>query len=64
MPLGHPGEEAAIVLEGRLDVWIGDEHHVLHAGDSISFNSGVPHRVANPSDVKTVIVSAITPPHF
>ena len=64
VPLGHPGEEAAIVLEGRLDVWIGDEHHVLHAGDSISFNSGVPHRVANPSDVKTVIVSAITPPHF
>ena len=29
VPLGHPGEEAAIVLEGQLDVWIGDEEHVL-----------------------------------
>ena len=52
------------MLEGQLDVWIGDEHHVLTAGDSISFNSGVPHRVANVGDAKTVVVSAITPPHF
>lgn len=64
VPLGHPGEEAAIVLEGQLDVWIGEEHHVLAAGDSISFNSGVPHRVANVGDSTAVVVSAITPPHF
>ncbi len=61
---GHPGEEAALVLEGQLHVWIGDEEHLLEAGDSISFNSGVPHRIGNLGSEPTVLVSAITPPHF
>jgi transcriptional regulator with XRE-family HTH domain len=63
-PFGHAGEEAALVLEGKLHVWIGDAEHALAAGDSISFNSGVPHRIANLGRRRTVLVSAITPPHF
>jgi transcriptional regulator with XRE-family HTH domain len=61
---GHPGEEAALVLEGELHVWIGEEEHVLGPGDSISFNSGIPHRIANLGETRTVLVSAITPPSF
>jgi transcriptional regulator with XRE-family HTH domain len=61
---GHPGEEAALILEGEVHVWIGEEEYVLEAGDSISFNSGVPHRVANLGKKKAVLVSAITPPSF
>lgn len=64
VPFGHPGEEAALVLEGQVHVWVGDEEHVLDAGDSISFNSGVPHRVANLGKRKAALVSAITPPSF
>lgn len=64
VPMGHPGEEAALVLEGRLHVWIGDEEHVLEAGDSIAFNSGIPHRVENHGPERTTLVSAITPPSF
>ena len=64
LPFGHPGEEAALVLEGQLHVWIGEEEHVLDAGDSISFNSGVPHRIGNVGRKRVVLVSAITPPHF
>jgi transcriptional regulator with XRE-family HTH domain len=63
-PFGHPGEESALVLEGELHVWIGDEEHVLRPGDTISFNSGIPHRVQNDGDAPCVLVSAITPPHF
>ncbi len=63
-PFGHPGEESALVLEGELHVWIGAEEHVLGAGDAISFNSGVPHRVENLGKAPCVLVSAITPPHF
>ena len=63
-PFGHPGEEAALVLEGQLHVWIGEEEHVLDAGDSISFNSGLPHRVANLGKKRVALVSAITPPSF
>jgi transcriptional regulator with XRE-family HTH domain len=61
---GHPGEEAALILEGQVHVWLGEEEHVLETGDSISFNSGVPHRVANLAKKKAVLVSAITPPSF
>jgi transcriptional regulator with XRE-family HTH domain len=61
---GHPGEEAALILEGQVHVWIADEEYILDAGDSISFNSGVPHRVANLGKKKAVLVSAITPPSF
>jgi transcriptional regulator with XRE-family HTH domain len=61
---GHPGEEAALILEGQVHVFLGEEEYVLEAGDSIAFNSGVPHRVANLGKKKAVLVSAITPPSF
>jgi transcriptional regulator with XRE-family HTH domain len=63
-PFGHPGEESALVLEGELNVWIGDEQHVVGAGDTISFNSGIPHRVENLGETPCILVSAITPPQF
>jgi transcriptional regulator with XRE-family HTH domain len=46
----HPGHEWGFVLEGRLEVRIGFEEHVLEAGDSISFDSTIPHRLANVGD--------------
>jgi transcriptional regulator with XRE-family HTH domain len=63
-PYGHPGEESALVIEGRIHVWIGDEEHDLEAGDTISFNSGIPHRFENRGTDKAVLVTAITPPDF
>ncbi len=63
-PFGHAGEEAALILEGQVHVWIADDEYVLEAGDSISFNSGLPHRVANLGKKRAVLVSAITPPSF
>jgi transcriptional regulator with XRE-family HTH domain/mannose-6-phosphate isomerase-like protein (cupin superfamily) len=41
----HEGTERGVVLSGRLGVTLGDEHHELGAGDSISFSSDVPHRL-------------------
>jgi uncharacterized cupin superfamily protein len=35
------------VLEGTLDIRIGFEEHILGPGDSISFDSTIPHRLAN-----------------
>jgi transcriptional regulator with XRE-family HTH domain len=46
----HAGHEWAYVLSGVLEVKIGFESHVLEAGDSISFDSTVPHRLANIGD--------------
>ena len=39
----HAGAEFIYILEGRLVVTIDDEHVVLGEGDTIHFNSGVPH---------------------
>jgi len=39
----HPGQEFNYVLEGTLRVVIGSHELVLNQGDSLFFDSGVPH---------------------
>lgn len=47
----HAGHEWGFVLSGTLGVTIGFEDHVLYAGDSLSIDSTVPHRLYNVADV-------------
>jgi transcriptional regulator with XRE-family HTH domain len=44
----HRGREYGVVLEGRLCVRVNDETVALDPGDSIAFDSGLPHRLYNP----------------
>jgi DNA-binding XRE family transcriptional regulator/mannose-6-phosphate isomerase-like protein (cupin superfamily) len=46
----HGGREYGHVLSGTLGVTVGFETHVLHPGDSISFDSTQPHRLATIGD--------------
>lgn len=46
----HPGYEWGFVLEGTFHVTVGFDEHVLEPGDSIAFDSTVPHRFHNKSD--------------
>jgi quercetin dioxygenase-like cupin family protein len=62
--LSHAGEECGFVLQGRLEVWVGDEHYTLGPGDTIYQPSTVPHRSRNIGDTDAIIVTAITPPSF
>ena len=39
----HQGQEFDIVLHGSLKVQVGDHTEVLHEGDSIYYNSSLPH---------------------
>ena len=41
----HPGQEFDYVLEGSMKIKIKDNEEVLHAGDSIFYNSGNPHGI-------------------
>jgi transcriptional regulator with XRE-family HTH domain len=43
--LRHGGKEYAFVMSGRMGVQIGFETYELTAGDSMSFNSQIPHRL-------------------
>lgn len=44
----HAGREWGHVLRGELHVEIDGEHFVLGPGDSITFDSTLPHRLSNP----------------
>ena len=46
----HSGREYGHVLRGSLEVTIGFDTQILEAGDSISFDSTVPHRLATIGD--------------
>ena len=46
----HSGREFGLVLKGTLGVTVGFEDHVLRPGDSISFESTIPHRLHNDGD--------------
>ncbi|WP_368040440.1 helix-turn-helix domain-containing protein [Ruegeria atlantica] len=60
----HKGEEGGYVVEGRLEVTVDDRVMHLKAGDSFRFASTRPHRYHNPGDCDTVLVWAVTPPHY
>jgi transcriptional regulator with XRE-family HTH domain len=62
--MAHPGQECVLVIQGTLHLIVGAEEFVLETGDSIAFDSGLPHRIENRGDVTMVQISAITPPSF
>ena len=43
----HSGREYGLVLEGTLVVELGFQNYTLTQGDSIAFDSVIPHRLAN-----------------
>jgi transcriptional regulator with XRE-family HTH domain len=59
--VSHTGEECGFVLQGSLKVCLGDEEIILNEGDSISFQSMVPHRYINPGNEISLSIWAMTP---
>jgi mannose-6-phosphate isomerase-like protein (cupin superfamily) len=64
IPLTHEGEEGAIVVQGRLEVTVGEETRILGPGDAYLFASTVPHSFRNVGDAPCIVISACTPPSF
>jgi transcriptional regulator with XRE-family HTH domain len=62
--LTHEGEEAGILVEGRLELTVGSETYTLEAGDSYYFESSQPHCFRNPFDAPAKLISATTPANF
>lgn len=61
-PYVHDGEECGLVLEGRFRGIIGAREVVLEAGDSIYFDSRIPHQWENIGEIEVRAIWAITPP--
>jgi transcriptional regulator with XRE-family HTH domain len=57
-------EECVIVLTGRLEFRVDDESYMLEEGDSLTFESRLPHWNRNPGHTKTEVLWIITPPSY
>jgi len=55
----HEGEEFIVVLSGEIEVIYGQETHVLKTGDSIYYNSVVPHYLSCRGDHKAEIYAVL-----
>jgi Pyruvate/2-oxoacid:ferredoxin oxidoreductase gamma subunit/quercetin dioxygenase-like cupin family protein/ribosome-binding protein aMBF1 (putative translation factor) len=55
----HDGQEFIYVLQGNMEVRLGKEVHVLKPGDSIYYDSTVPHLVKCHGDKKTKILAVL-----
>jgi len=55
----HDGEEFIFVLDGEMEVRLGDETHVLRPGDCIYYDSTVPHLVKSHQGQLTRILAVL-----
>lgn len=62
--LAHEGEEAGMLVEGRLELTVGSQTYILEPGDSYYFESSRPHRFRNPFEQPARLISATTPANF
>jgi transcriptional regulator with XRE-family HTH domain len=56
------GEECALVLQGVLSVYVGNDLYTLHPGDCVTFDATQLHRYRNEGTEKAVWVGVAVPP--
>lgn len=60
----HFGQEFVLILKGTLEIKLNDVRYVLKKGDSIYFNSNIPHQFKNIDKGVTEAAWIVTPPTF
>jgi transcriptional regulator with XRE-family HTH domain len=60
----HDGEECGVVLEGTFKGTFGAKEVILEPGDSIYYDSTIPHYWETVGDTDVRAIWAITPPSF
>jgi quercetin dioxygenase-like cupin family protein len=58
----HEGEEFLFVMEGDLRLTLGNKIHHLKSGESIHFNSDVPHKLKSISNEATRCLAVLYTP--
>jgi transcriptional regulator with XRE-family HTH domain len=62
--LAHRGEEAGVVIRGRIELTVSGATRVLGPGEAYYFASQLPHRFRNAGREPCEIISSCTPPTF
>ena len=60
-PTVHSGEECGIVIQGKLTVVVNQNKYYLEEGDSIQFDSSLPHCYINEGETESVSIWAEQP---
>jgi quercetin dioxygenase-like cupin family protein len=63
-PFQHEGEEVGYVLEGEMELIVGDAVNILKPGDSFFFRSDLTHRYRAAGGAVCRVVWVNTPPTF
>jgi transcriptional regulator with XRE-family HTH domain len=58
----HEGEELGYVLEGEIELTLGEKHYKIATGDSFSFQSDTPHLYRNASNANARVLIVNSPP--
>ena len=58
----HEGEEFVYVLQGRVEITVGDHVNRLDQGESLHFNSGIRHKLRNIGDETAELLVVIYGP--
>lgn len=58
----HEGEEFVYVLDGTIEVVVGEHVNTLAAGDSLHFNSGIQHHLKNTGETDAELIVVIYNP--
>jgi quercetin dioxygenase-like cupin family protein len=58
----HEGEEFIYVLKGEVEVRVGENQNHLKKGDTLHFDSGIPHKLRNLSDDETKLLVVLYTP--
>ncbi len=60
----HEGEECLVIVNGTVNVKMGDESFDLQTGDSVYFDNAQSHVISNTGNEEAVIIWSVTPPQI
>jgi transcriptional regulator with XRE-family HTH domain len=60
----HPGQEFCYILKGKVSFILDEKEYELSEGDSLYFNSNIPHFAKGWSKSNAIMLWIITPPNI
>ncbi len=64
VPYVHEGEECVTLTDGHLLIVVAGTRYELGPGDSLTYDSSVPHWYRNETGSPATLIGAMTPPSF
>ena len=62
--LTHEGEEGGVIIQGQVEITVGERVQILGPGEAYYFESRTPHRFRNVGKDVAILISANTPASF